>query len=72
MSSGQDVLQQMFVAGQTRWPRLQLSYEAFRAFCARVLDAKRQLVEQLQASGHPVPAALQDAVGDRRQLGPGS
>lgn len=39
---------------------------------ARVLDAKRQLVEQLQASGHPIPAALQDAVGDRRQLGPGS
>ena len=39
---------------------------------ARVLEAKRQLVEQLQASGHAVPAALQDAVGDRRQLGSGS
>ena len=39
---------------------------------ARVREAKRQLVEQLQASGHAVPAALQDAVGDRRQLGPGS
>ena len=39
---------------------------------ARVLEAKRQLVDQLQASGHAVPASLQDAVGDRRQLGPGS
>jgi len=39
---------------------------------ARVLEAKRQLVDQLQASGHAVPASLQEAVGDRRQLGPGS
>jgi RNA polymerase sigma-70 factor (ECF subfamily) len=39
MSSGQDALQQMFVAGQTRWPRLQLGYDAFRSYCTRVLDA---------------------------------
>ena len=38
----------------------------------RVQDAKRQLVEQLQASGHPIPASLLDAPGDRRQLGSGS
>jgi len=38
----------------------------------RVEDARRQLVEQLQASGHAVPAALMEPVGDRRQLGSGS
>ena len=38
----------------------------------RVQEAKRQLVEQLQASGHAVPAALMDPPGDRRRLGPGS
>jgi hypothetical protein len=38
----------------------------------RVQDAKRQLVEQLQASGHAVPPGLLDGSGDRRQLGSGS
>jgi RNA polymerase sigma-70 factor (ECF subfamily) len=35
-------LEQMFVAGQRRWPRLELSFEAFAAHCSQKLEAGLQ------------------------------
>jgi RNA polymerase sigma-70 factor, ECF subfamily len=39
--SGRNAIEQMFMAGQRRWPTVELSFEAFAAHCRQALDPGR-------------------------------
>ncbi len=41
-SNRRHTIEQMFAAGQRRWPKLEVSFEAFAAHCSQTLEPERQ------------------------------